>query len=360
MDKVRIGIIGAGFIGRVHAESFSKVQDAQIVGITDASRQLADRAAVQFGIPRVFDTAEQMIDSDEVDAIIVGVPNAFHRPLAVRALNHGKNVLLEKPMAISGADARAIVEAANSSKKTLMIAHQMRWEQLSMQAHTIAGANELGTIYNAKSGMMRRKGIPGWGSWFTRKSESGGGPLIDIGVHVLDLTLWIMGNPRPVSVFGSTYAQFGPQRKGLGTWGTPQWDGRFDVEDLATALIKFDNGATLHLEVSWAVNTDSDSGHYIHVMGNEGGISLYPKRMVLTGQKFDRAFDVPVAAPENAENPRVLLSRHFAECVKTGMKPISDGVSGLVNSTILDAIYQSAQSGDLVKLDWSFLDTVAT
>jgi predicted dehydrogenase len=355
-DKIRLGIIGAGFIGKIHAQMFSQVTDVQVAGITDFSRPLAEKAAVEFGIPRIFDSAEQLVDSEDLDAVVIGVPNAFHKPLAVRALGNGKHVLLEKPMALSGTEAREIVKAADASGKTLMISHQMRWEPLSRQAHSIAHSGELGTIYNARAGMMRRKAIPGWGSWFTRKSESGGGPLIDLGVHVLDLTLWLMGNPLPTSVFGSTYAMFGPRRKGLGTWGTPQWDGYCDVEDLASALIKFDNGATLHLEVSWAVNTDSDSGHAIHVMGDEGGISLYAKKMLLTGQKFDRAFDVAIPVPDGAENARVLLSRHFAHCVRTGEKPISDGISGLVNSTILDAIYRSAETGDSVKLDWNFLD----
>lgn len=354
-DRIRIGVVGAGFIGKIHMDMFGRLEETTVTGITDFQKPLAERAAAQFGISRVFNGAEELIDSNEVDAVVIGVPNRFHAPLAIRALEHGKHVLLEKPMAINGTGARRIVEAHRKAGTTLMIAHQMRWSGLSMQTKRLVETGELGKVYNAKAGMLRRKAIPGWGSWFTRMDESGGGPLIDIGVHVLDMAMWFLGNPKPVSVFGSTYASFGPSKKGIGTWGTPQWDGYFDVEDLATAMIKLDDGSTLTLEVSWAVNTDSDSTHFIHVMGTEGGASLYSNRLILTGQKFDRAYDIRVDPPANEENPRALLSRHFAECVREGKTPISDGISGLVNSTILDAIYRSAKSGELVTLDWSFL-----
>lgn len=359
MDKnsqVRIGVIGAGFIGRVHMGMFGQLEEAKLAGVTDKMRPLAERAAKQFGVAKIYDTAEELIDSPEIDAVIIGVPNAEHRALAIRSLERGKHTLLEKPMALNGTEARAIVEAQRKSGSTLMIGHHMRWNEPSLESKKLVDGGELGDIYNVKASMLRRKGIPGWGSWFTRMNQSGGGPLIDIGVHILDLSLWLLGNPFPVSVFGSTYAKFGPEKRGTGTWGTPQWDGVFDVEDLGTAMVKLDSGATLTLEVAWAVNTDSSNDYFIHLMGSEGGISLYGDRLVLSGQKFDRAYDIPVTPSGKGENPRLLLSRHFLECIRDGKEPMTNGVSGLVNSTIIDAIYESARSGDAVKLDWSFLD----
>lgn len=357
-DKVRVGVIGAGFIGRIHASMFSRIEEAQVVGITDSSLPLAEKAAVQYGVPRVWESAEALIDSDEIDAIVIGVPNAYHRPLALRAFERGRHVLIEKPMALSGSEAREIYEAAKRADRVLMVAHQMRWEALSQQAARVAQSGELGKVYYAKAGIMRKKAIPGWGSWFTRKNEAGGGPLIDVGVHVLDLCLWLMGSPRPAQVFGATYAMFGPRKRAIGSWGTPQWDGYFDVEDLASAMIRFEDGATLQLEASWAVNMESNHEYQINVAGDDGGISLYDKRLVFTGQKFDRSFDVEMPAPagEDPDSARLALSRHFAECVREGRRPVSDGVSGLINSTIIDAIYRSAESGEVVKLDWSFLD----
>ncbi|HUX14563.1 MAG TPA: Gfo/Idh/MocA family oxidoreductase [Spirochaetia bacterium] len=357
-EKVRVGIIGAGFIGRIHARMFSQVAEAQVVGITDFSRGLAQTVAVEFGVPRVFATAEELIDSDEIDAVIIGVPNAFHHPLALHAFDRGKHVLLEKPMALSGAEARDIYEAGRKAERTLMIAHHMRWEPLSRQAHAASLSGDLGNVYFAKASVLRKKGIPGWGSWFTRKKESGGGPLIDVGVHFLDLCLWLMGSPRPSRVFGATYAKFGPKKRGIGTWGTPQWDGLFDVEDLATAMIRFENGATLNLEASWAVNITSEHTFDVHVAGDEGGISLSDQKLVLTGQKFDRSFGIEIPAPVGGapDEARLALSRHFIECVRERKKPISDGVSGLINSTVLDAIYRSAETGGVVDLEWDFLD----
>jgi predicted dehydrogenase len=282
------------------------------------------------------------------------VPNKHHAELTVEALEAGKHVLVEKPMALNAEAARRIVEAERTSDRTVMVAHQMRWLPEPREAKRMATAGELGEVYNAKCGMMRRKNIPGWGSWFTRMDESGGGPLIDIGVHVLDMAMWLLGNPKPVSVFASTYAKFGPQKRGLGSWGTPQWDGYFNVEDLATAMVKMDDGSTLTLEVSWAVNTLSDNSHFIDLMGTEGGASIRGKRLVFTTQKFDRPVDVEVTPPADGD-PRMLLAKHFVDSCLAGSEPISDAVSGLVNNTILDAIYESARTGTAVELDWSFL-----
>ena len=354
MGALRIGVIGAGFIGRVHMEKFGEADGAEVVGCTDLSTELATAAAKRFSLARVFRDERELIESPDVDAVVVAVPNSHHAPLAAAALAAGKHVLVEKPMALNADAARRIVEAQRTSGRVVMVAHQMRWLPEPQEVKRVAERGDLGEIYMAKCGMMRRKNIPGWGSWFTRMDESGGGPLIDIGVHVLDMAMWLLGNPRPVSVFGSTYAKFGPRRKGLGSWGTPQWDGVFDVEDLASAMIRMDNGATLTLEVSWAANTLSDNSHFIDLMGTEGGASIRGGKLVFTGQQFDRPFDVEAAAPQKGD-ARALLCRHFLECVASGATPISDAVSGLVNNTILDAIYESARTGASVALDWSFL-----
>ncbi len=149
---------------------------------------------------------------------------------------------------------------------------------------------------------MRRKGIPGWGTWFTQMKKSGGGPLIDIGVHMLDLSMHLMGDTKPVSVYGSIYSEFGPKRKGIGSWGTPDWNGLYDVEDLATALIKMENGTTLSLDVSWAAHMDTDNQPYVHLLGTEGGASIKGPNGKLMTEMFDRTVDVPVVTPEGDED----------------------------------------------------------
>jgi predicted dehydrogenase len=211
----------------------------------------------------------------------------------------------------------------------------------------------LGKIYNAKTGWFRRKGIPGWGSWFTQSEVTGGGPLIDIGVHMLDLSLYLMGNPKPVSVYGSTYAEFGPKKRGIGNWGTPNWNGFYDVEDLATALIKMEDGSTLSLEVSWAVHMDTDNQPFIHLMGSEGGASIKGSSGKLLTEKFNRAIDIDLQAPESAQSDREGVSKHFVECIREGKEPITSAMSALTNNLIIDAIYESSKTGHEVILDWN-------
>ncbi len=356
MSTVNIGVVGAGFIGKVHMDQFTAQEGVCLKGIYDPFDAAAKAAAAQFGAEKIYPSDKELIEAPEIDTVILAVPNSLHAPLAVQALEAGKNVLLEKPMALSGAQAAEIVKAQRKSGKVLMIAHQMRWQDISQQIKTQAEAGEFGRIYNAKTAMWRTCAIPGWGSWFTRKEESGGGPLIDIGVHALDLILYLMGDPKPVSVFGSVYAEFGPHKKGIGSWGTPDWNGYFDVEDLATALIKMEDGSTLTLEVSWAANTDPAFGQAMHLMGTEGGASLYGNKGMLINQKFGRTCTTELTANPNAPNPRTLLTAHFLDCVHTGKQPISDGLSGLKNNMILDAIYASAKSGKVEKLDWSIIE----
>ncbi|MFB9274948.1 Gfo/Idh/MocA family protein [Cohnella cellulosilytica] len=352
--KIRIGLIGAGNIGNVHLQEFGKLgEECEFVAITDAYLPLAEQRAKQYGIPVVSPSPEELIRREDVDAVIVGVPNQAHAPLTILALENGKHVLVEKPMGLDSAAAKEIVRAQKRTGKTVMVAHQMRWESLSLKVKEQVERGELGNIYTAKTGWYRRKGIPGWGTWFTQHNQSGGGPLIDIGVHMLDLAFFLMGEPKPVSVYGSTYAEFGPRKKGIGTWGKPDWNGTYDVEDLATAIIKMDNGTSLTLEVSWAVHMDTDSAPFLHLMGSDGGIALRGSEGKFLTERFDQTIDLPLATPEDSEGARVRLSRHFLDCVRTGRQPWTSAETGLRSNLIIDAIYESSRTGGEVKLDWS-------
>lgn len=353
-ERIALGFIGAGNIGNVHMHIFSQIPDVALVGVADVSRPLAEERARQHGIERVYASPDELLADDAIDAVVIGVPNKYHAPLAIKALEEGKHVLLEKPMAHELEAARAIVRAQRAAGTVLMIPHQMRWGWAARQVKEQIEKGALGRIYHAKTGWMRRKGIPGWGTWFTRKSESGGGPLIDIGVHMLDLTLYLMGNPKPVSVFGATYAEFGPRKRGIGTWGKPDWNGIFDVEDLATALIRLEDGSTISLDVSWAVHGEFEGGGgYVHLMGSEGGAALRGDQGTLYAELFDRPVQAALTPPKAVDDPRLLMARHFIECVREGKEPISSAMTGFVNNLVLDGIYRSAQSGTAVTLDWS-------
>lgn len=352
-NKIKVGIIGVGNIGEVHIKGFQAAADeCEVVGVTDVNIDFAKARAAQYNIPNVYETSEQLLANDEIDAVVITAPNAFHAPLAVQALEAGKHVMIEKPMGIDGASAREILKASRAAEKTVMVAHQMRWEAVPLQIKQQIERGELGEIYTAKAGWFRRKGIPGWGTWFTQKDKSGGGPLIDIGVHLLDLSMHLMGNPKPVAVSGATYAKFGPERKGIGDWGKPDWNGIYDVEDLATALIRMEDGSTLTLEVSWAVHMDTDSAPFIHLMGTEGGVSYRGGKGKFLTEKFDRAIEVDLTPPEQDEGARSRITRHFLECIREGKQPWTSALSGFTTNLILDAIYESSRTGQEVRLNW--------
>ncbi|MWC30334.1 Gfo/Idh/MocA family protein [Paenibacillus sp. MMS18-CY102] len=352
--RIRFGVIGAGAIGAIHMETLNKLADvAELKAVTDTYLPLAEQRATEYNIPVTHASPEALLADPELDAVVIAVPNQFHAPLTIAALEAGKHVILEKPMAIDSAKAKEIVDVQERTGKTLIIAQQMRFSGLARAVKAVIDEGKLGRIYNVKSGWIRKKGIPGWGSWFTRKELAGGGPLIDIGVHMIDLALHFMGGPRPVSVFGTTYAEFGPHKRGTGNWGTPNWEGTYDVEDLATALIKLDNGATLALDVSWAAHAaDMSDEPFIHLMGSEGGISY-----VGNTAKFITHVDNEVVtteiAPLDDSNERELLARHFIQSIQDGTTPISSAISGYTNNRILDAIYESSETGNQVKLNWN-------
>ncbi|RIX53100.1 gfo/Idh/MocA family oxidoreductase [Paenibacillus nanensis] len=351
-NTISIGIIGAGGIGNVHMGTLAQVDGAEVTAVADAYQPLAEQRAEEHGIKTVYPDPGALLQDESIDAVVIGVPNKFHAELAVEALGRGKHVLLEKPMAIDSAAARTIYEQAEQSGKVLMMSHQMRWRGLSRAVKAIIESGEVGRIYNAKTGWLRKKGIPGWGSWFTRKDQSGGGPLIDIGVHMLDLSLYLMGNPKPVSVFGSTYAEFGPNKEGIGNWGTPNWDGYYDVEDLASALIKLDNGATLALDVSWAAHSAGlPEEPFIHLMGTKGGISIIGEKGTYVTHKDNQVVETEIA-PLEGEEDRILMMKHFIDCIREGKAPITSALSGYTNNRILDAIYESSKTGHEVKLNW--------
>ena len=351
---IRIGLIGAGGIASVHMQELGKLRgECEIVAITDAALPLAEKRAKEFGVPLVSPSPEALLSLPEVDAVIVAVPNKYHKAYTVAALQSGKHVLVEKPMGLNVEDAKEIVRAERRSGKVVMIGHQMRWEWVPLHIRERIERGELGRIYSAKTGWFRRQGIPGWGSWFTRKDEAGGGPLIDIGVHMIDLAFFLMGEPKPVTVSGAVYAEFGPRKKGLGGWGVPDWSGYYDVEDFATALIRMEDGRTLTLEVSWAAHVDGDSQPFVHLFGTDGGAVIRGESGKYLTEQDGRLVDVPLDPPADDEGCRVRLSRHFLECIREGRKPATSVETGLRSNLIIEGIYESSRTGREVVLDWS-------
>jgi predicted dehydrogenase len=329
-EKLRVGVAGAGFAGRAHIEGYRNVEDADLVAVCDVSEERAKETAEKYGIPNVFTDYEEMLKLDELDAISVCLPNVMHRPATVAGLEAGKHVLCEKPLATNAKEAAMMVEAAEKSGKTLAMALNFRYMGTSLTAKKLIEAGELGDIYYAKTAMLRNNAIPR--GWFHVKEKSGGGPLLDLAAHVLDVTWWLMGCPEPVSVSGSTFAKLGVAGKGMGSWGVGYGDGPVDIEDLALGLIKFKDGQTLFVEVSWALN--SPPAQYCHVFGTEGGVTVFPDFAVHKAQ---------AAKPEM--EPGKDRIREFVSNVLNGTEPLGPGRDGLVVMRMLDAIYKSAETG---------------
>jgi predicted dehydrogenase len=298
-----------------------------------------------------------MLVMPDIEAVSICVPNKYHASIAIDALNAGKHVLCEKPLAINGAEAERIVAAARANNKLLMVAFNNRFAGNSRALKTIVDQGTLGPIYYAKAAWLRRNGIPGFGGWFTTKAVAGGGPLIDIGVHLLDLALYFMGYPEPVSVVGSTYHEFGPRGKGANaSWAATDLvlTNTFDVEDFAIGLVKFANGATLFVEASWAGHQERNDDISLHLFGRDGGVSMIMPdyRKADCVRVFTEIGGIPVDI-----TPRYSLDdeyaqevRHFVDCIREGAETLAPGEQGARLMHIIDALYESAASGHQVRL----------
>jgi len=342
--KVGVGVIGVG-IGRLHLIGYTESPDAEIVAICDVNEERAKKAAEEFNVPNVFTNYKDMLALDSIDAVSVCTPNYLHAEMTVAALDAGKHVICEKPLTTNLKDGEKMLAAAEKSGKILMTAFNNRFRGDTQVLKKLIEEGELGDIYYGKTGWIRRKGIPGYGGWFTTKSKSGGGPLIDIGVHVLDLALWLMGNPKAATVSGATYAQFGPKGEGISAYGYRDGGGGFDVEDLASAFIRLDSGATLVLEASWASHIEKDD-LYTTLVGTRGGANVDPLKIF----KDMNGVEVDITPKFPNQPGHTYEIKHFVDCIVNGKTLISTGEHGLEVVRILDAIYRSAASGREVVL----------
>ena len=222
--KTRIGFIGAGIMGGLHLQHFSRLPDVEMAALADSNPGRLENAKTTYGIPAAYSDGAQLIAEADVDAVVIAVPNRLHAPLAIAALRAGQHVLIEKPMATGAAEAKAILDAERESGCKLLIGHNMRWSWPYAAIKPQVEAGEFGKIYYVKAGWFRRKGIPAWGSPYTQLAAMGGGAAYDIGVHMLDLAMHLIGGDRrPVAVFGAAYSKIGPQRIGLGSWASATW-----------------------------------------------------------------------------------------------------------------------------------------
>ncbi len=339
---IKIGIIGAGKICQgVHLPAYDKIDNTKIVAICDIDSKKLDDMKQRYPDARLYTDYKQMLDTEELDAVDICTPNILHSTVAIYALNKGIHVMCEKPDAISVSEAERMKEAAEKSGKTLMVMRNNRYRPSTTFLKEYIKEGKMGEIYAARCGWIRRRGIPGWGGWFTDKKQAGGGPLIDLGVHIIDLAMYLMGNVRPVSVSGCTYSKFAHTSQS-----------KMDVEDLAMGFIRFDNGSCLQIEFSWASNIECDQ-MFLELRGEKAG-----SRMSGIDRKFEiftRECNTNVNIKPDIDDYRGMQHheaniRHFIDVIANGAEPDFTPEQGLNMVKILEALYESARIGKEVQL----------
>ncbi len=368
MGKIRIGIVGCGNIANTkHLPNLANHLDrVEIAAFCDLDIEKAKRAATSYGTPdtRVYTNYVECVKDTEIDAIHVCTPNRSHCEITVAALENGKHVMCEKPMAITTEDARKMVEAAKKYGKLLTIGYQNRFRVDTQTLKKLIDEGELGEIYYAKAHALRRRGIPNWGV-FSNKKEQGGGSLIDIGTHSLDITLWMMDNYKPVSVLGSTYNKLGTTLRGDEQGTEEHWDpDTFEVEDGAFGFIKFENGATVYLETSWALNTLDQRQAMNTLYGTKAGSSMNYKgdtgtdrQLLINKITSGKQAVIELNVEEDAEKSADLIFSYpgadlECEVWLNALEGKGDLVvkpeQALSVTQILEGIYESAKSGKAV------------
>ncbi|HEX7066233.1 MAG TPA: Gfo/Idh/MocA family oxidoreductase [Bacillales bacterium] len=343
---LRVGLIGAGGIAQgAHIPNYLKCGDkVEIAAVSDVVKEKAEECAGKYSIPNVFADYEEMLEKVELDAVSVCTPNKFHASAAIAALRAGCHVLCEKPPAMTAEEAAEMEAVAEQEGKILTYGFHFRHSPEVSTLKRFIDAGEFGDIYAASVHATRRRGIPGWGV-FTNKELQGGGPLIDIGVHMLDSALYLMDYPEPDTVFGVTYQKIGT-RKGVGVMGDWDWQ-NFSVEDLARGMITFKNGASLLLETAFAANIEKIDEMNVKLMGDQGGADVFPLKIYQ--EKYDTLVDLtPAHLPKWEFHERELA--HFVDACLTGTEPLCTARQGTILQQIINALYQSAEKGEAIKV----------
>ncbi len=349
-QKKKVAVIGCGGISNCHLGGYSRNPDVEIYALCDIDRKRAEEKAGNYNVPleRVFEDKDEMLKAlPEIDAVSVCTWNSAHAECTIAALKAGKDVLCEKPMAMNTAEANEMLRVAKETGRLLMIGFVRRHGNDADVIKDFVDSGSFGELYFAKAQYLRRNGCPG--GWFGDKSRSGGGPLIDLGVHVIDLVRFIMGNPKPVSVYGAAFHKLGnrPDVKGGQSWvaETTAEKPIFDVEDFATALIRFDNGAVLNVEASFSLNIKQDTGR-IDLCGTKAGATIDPDVTLFTnmnGRMVNVGFSQSMALNFNGLFDREM--NHFVDCIYGRKECIAPAEDGVTLMKILDAIYESAKTG---------------
>ena len=359
MKKLRIGIIGCGGIAKQkHFDSLKAMSDrCEMVAFCDIILERAEEGAKKYGASdaKVYTDYQELLKDESIDVVHVLTPNVSHSPITVAAFAAGKHVMCEKPMAHNTKAAEAMMEAWKKSGKKFTIAYQNRFRKDTQALQKACAAGELGEIYYGKAHAVRRRAVPTWGV-FPDKSLQGGGPLIDIGTHALDLTLWMMDNYKPKSVTGSVFHKMAHATEGnlFGPWDPET----FEVEDSAMGMVKMEDGSTIYIEASWAINLLESKEASTTLCGTKAGAEIhsgmsYPQAELI----YNRAHHGMLTEERNTKGgsiayfeggkdaPGVLEAEQWLNAILHDFEPLVKPEQAFVVTKILDAVYQSAATG---------------
>jgi predicted dehydrogenase len=357
-DILRVGVIGVGWAGQQHLAAYDVLPGVEIAAIAGLEEPVRAELAEQYGVERHVARWEDLLEEPRLDAVSVAVPTFLHAPITTAALERGLHVLCEKPIARSVGEADAMVAAARSAGRVLDIAFNHRRRGDIQALKSVVDSGRLGRVYYAKAWWLRRSGIPTLGSWFTNREMAGGGPLLDIGIHVLDYSMFLLGSPAVSAVSASTYDLLGSAGFGSNEDSPKTGDAdlsTFDVEDIATVFMRLQDGGTLTVEASWAAHRPSRDQFGITLYGTEGGAELIVHQMEPSGDLRIFSDDAGVPAETRLIAPPGLghqtVVREFVEQIRSGDWAGADGAAAAALAHVVEECYRSAREQREVRLD---------
>jgi len=347
---LKVGIIGVGGIARTHMPGWQASEHTEVVAGSDVVEPALQKWGEQYNVKRLSPDPADLFRDPDIDIIDICTPNNYHAPLSIAALEAGKHVICEKPLAPTPAEIHKMIAARDASGKLLMTAQHFRFHGSAKAMKAEIETGVLGDIYHARSWMLRRAAAP-VRPGFILKEHSSGGPCIDIGVHILDLTLWFMGNPKPVAVTGVARAELAHQAGAFSIWGG-KIPPEINVEDFAAAFVRFDNGATLILEVSWLLHHDTEvEDMQMWLYGAQGGCH-WPKCEVLqTNYATQQLYNRTLKITRDTMEPHALECVEFAQAIVDGAPSPVPAEQSLQVMAILAGIYRSQQVGGETRLE---------